>query len=126
MLVNVDHMTDTTTGVQTMIRLRRAGREYAIVEAIRKLDSKGHYKMHTKGEICRVMGIKSTSRIRDILRDMANTGRLVSATTALDGYADEVEIFGIAQYEQTPLPDNHVIVINGVSCRMNGEVMNYA
>jgi len=109
-----------------MIRLRRAGRESAIVDAIRRLDARGGYKMHTKGEICRVMGIKSTSRIRDMLRDMADCGRLVSATTALDGYAHEVEIFGIAHYEQTPLPDNHIIVINGLSCRMNGEVVNYA
>lgn len=108
-----------------MIRLRRAGREQAIVNAIRKLDSKGRYKMHTKGEICQVMGIKSTSRIRDMLRDMAGCGRLVSATTALDGYAHEVEIFGIPTHEQTPLPDNHIIVINGVSCRMyDCEVQN--
>lgn len=104
-----------------MIRLRRAGREHAIIQAIRKLESKGRYKMFTKGEICRVMGITSQSKIRDILRDMARTGRLVSATTALDGYAHEVEIFGIARYEQTPLPEDHVIVINGVSSMLYGE-----
>ena len=108
-----------------MIRLSRAGREHAIVDAVRRLDAKGNYKMHTKGEICRMMGIKSTSRIRDMLRDMADCGRLVSATTALDGYAHEVEIFGIPQYKQTPLPDDHIIVINGVSCRMSdGAVLN--
>ena len=108
-----------------MIRLRRAGREQAIVDAIRALNAIGKYQMHTRGEICRRMGIKSTSRIRDMLRDMADCGRLVSATTALDGYAHEVEIFGIPQYKQTPLPDDHIIVINGVSCRMSdGAVLN--
>jgi len=102
-----------------MIRLRRAGREQAIVNAIRALNAKGNYQMHTRGEICKKMGITSQSKIRDILRDMASSGRLVSATTALDGYAHEVEIFGIPHYEQTPLPEDHVISINGVSCRMS-------
>jgi len=109
-----------------MMRLRRAGREYAIVVAIQRLQARGNYKMFTKGEICRAMGIKSTSRIRDILRDMADTGRLVSASTALDGYAHEVEIFGIAQYEQSPLPDDHVIVINGDSYLMSGSQVQNA
>jgi len=107
-----------------MIRLSRAGREQAIINAVRRLNARGKNKMHTRGELCRVMGVKSTSRIRDILRDMTISGRLISATTALDGYAHEVEIFGIARYEQTPLPENHLIVINGVSCRMSdGEVI---
>lgn len=108
-----------------MIRLSRAGREQAIVNAIRALDAKGKHKMHTRGEICRRMGIKSTSRIRDMLRDMASYGRLVSATTALDGYAFEVEIFGVPIMKQSPLPEDHVIVINGLSCRMSdGAVIN--
>lgn len=102
-----------------MIRMSRNQREAAIVAAIHALDSQGHYKMHTKGEICKRMGITSQSKIRDILRDMTQTGRLVSATTALDGYAHEVEIFGIAKYEQTPLPEDHVIVINGVNHMMS-------
>lgn len=108
-----------------MMRLRRAGREQAIINAVRALNAKGKYKMHTKGEICRRMGIKSSSKVRDILRDMAQSGRLVCATTALDGYAHEVEIFGIPIYEQLPLPDNHVITINGVPHLMDGtEVQN--
>lgn len=98
-----------------MIRLSRAGRERAIVDAVRALELRGKHKMFTRGEICRRMGIKSTSRIRDMLRDMAKDGKLISASTALDGYADEVEIFGVARYEQTPLPQDHIIVINGVS-----------
>lgn len=108
-----------------MIRLRRAGREHAIVEAIRALDARGHYRMHTRGEICRKMGIKSTSRIRDILREMSSSGRLVGASTTLDGYSHEVEIYGIPVYKQTPLPEDHEIIINGVSCRMSdGMVLN--
>jgi len=75
--------------------------------------------MHTKGEICRKMGIKSTSRIRDMLNDMCEYGRIVCATTALDGYADEVAIYGIPIYEQTELPKDHEIIINGVTCRMS-------
>lgn len=108
-----------------MIRLRRAGREHAIVEAIRALDTRGNYRMHTRGEICRKMGIKSTSRIRDILEEMSSTGRLVRATTFVDGYTDEIAIYGISFYKQIPLPQDHEIVINGVSCRMSdGAVLN--
>ncbi len=108
-----------------MVRMSRAGREQAIVNAIRQLNAKGKYQMHTQGEICRRMGIKSSSRIRDILRDMVITGRLIPASTAVDGYAHELKIFGIPQYKQTPLPEDHVITINGVSCRMSdGEAVN--
>jgi len=102
-----------------MQRLRRADREQAIVNAIRKLNLKRTHTMWTKGEICKAMGIKSTSKIRDILRDMVLSERLINATTALDGYAHEVEIFGIPQYEQRPLPEDHVITINGLSMLMS-------
>jgi len=104
--------------------MTRMQRESAIVTAINKLVLRGKYKMFTRGEICRVMGITSQSKIRDILRGMADCGRLVCATTALDGYADEVEIFGLpSEMVQTPLPDNHIITINGVSMKMTGEVL---
>lgn len=109
-----------------MIRLRRAGREHAIKEAIRKLETKGNYKMFTKGEICRSMGIKSTSRIRDMLEAMVKCGEIIGATTALDGYAHEVAIYGLIRYEQTALPADHEIVINGVSCRMYDVEAAYA
>lgn len=102
-----------------MQRLSRAGRKDAIMDAIRRLERSGKKVEFTKGEICRKMGIKSTSKIRDILREMVDAGRLVSGTTAIDGYADEVEVFGIARYCQTPLPEDHIITINGVSCRMS-------
>ena len=100
-----------------MQRLRRAGREYAIKEAIRRLDGIGNYKMHTKGEICRKMGIRSTSRIRDILDEMVGSGELVGATAALDGFNHEIAIYGIPVYAQSPLPVDHEIIINGISCR---------
>ena len=100
-----------------MIRLSRVGREHAIKEAIRKLDGLGKYKMHTKGEICKKMGIRSTSRIRNILDEMVGTGQLVGATTALDGFNHEIAIYGIPVYVQTSLPVDHEIIINGVSCR---------
>jgi len=101
-----------------MIRLRRAGRENAIIDAIRMLDARGHYRMHTRGAICRKMGIKSTSRIRDLLIEMEAAGRIVGATTPVDGYADEIAIYGIPVYEQIELPD-HSIVVNGITCRMS-------
>jgi len=100
-----------------MQRLRRAGREHAIKEAIRMLDSLGKYKMHTKGEICKKMGIRSTSRLRDILDEMVYSGELIGATSALDGFNHEIAIYGIAVYEQKPLPVDHEIIVNGVSCR---------
>jgi len=103
-----------------MIRLRRAGREHAILDAIRALDARGHYRMHTRGEICRKMGIKSTSRIRDILKDMEATGQLVGATTALDGYAAEVNVYGIPVYRQTSFLEPHSIAINGVIYMLGG------
>jgi len=102
-----------------MIRLRRAGREHAIIEAIRTLDATGHHRMHTRGEICRKMGIKSTSRIRDILNEMELGGQLVGATTALDGYAHEIAIYGVPVYRQVELPVDHEIIVNGQSCRMS-------
>ena len=102
-----------------MQRLGRAGREHAIKVAIQRLNSRGHYKMHTKGEICRTMGIKSTSRIRDILMAMVSSGEIIGATTALDGYGHEVAIYGLPTYEQMSLPRDHEIVINGLSCRMS-------
>jgi len=97
-----------------MIRLRRVGRERAIKEAIRMLDGIGKYKMHTKGEICKKMGIKSTSRIRDILNEMVISGELVGASTALDGFAHEITVYGLPFYIQMPLPEDHDIVICGV------------
>ena len=98
-----------------MQRLSRAGRERAIVYAIKRLNSKKKYDMWTCGEICRAMGIKSSTRIKNMLRDMVISERLVCASTALDGYAHEVEIFGIARLVQMPLPQDHVITINGIS-----------
>jgi len=110
-----------------MIRLRRAGREHAIIEAIRALDARSHNRMHTRGEICRKMGIKSTSRIRNILDDMATSGQLVGATTALDGYGHEIAIYGIPVYRQMEIPVDHEITINGKTCRMSDlEGVNYA
>jgi len=100
-----------------VIRLSRAGRESAIAYAIMALNLRGNYKMHTKGEICKKMGIKSTSRIRDILDDMVGTGQLVGATTSIDGFNHEIAIYGIPVYEQKSLPVDHEIIINGVSCR---------
>jgi len=100
-----------------MIRLSRVGREHAIIDAIRKLENAGDYKMFTKGEIARKMGVRSTSRIRDILESMVSDGRLVGASTALDGYNHEISIYGIAVYKQTSLPA-HEIIVNGYSCRM--------
>jgi len=100
-----------------MQRLRRAGREHAIKEAIHMLDGIGKYKMHTKGEICKKMGIKSTSRIRDILDEMVGSGELVGATAALDGYNHEIAIYGIPVYVQVELPDHHIL-INGVLTNM--------
>jgi len=100
-----------------MQRLSRAGREYAIINAIRMLDARSHYRMHTRGEICRKMGVKSTTRIRDILNAMAKNGQLVGATAALDGYAHEIAVYGIPVYTQVSLPVDHEIIINGISCR---------
>lgn len=103
-----------------MIRLRRAGREDAIINAIMALDSRGRYRMHTRGEICRKMGIKSTSRIRDILNGMQAVGQLVGASTALDGYAHEIAIYGLPVMEQKSFLAPHPILINGVQFQLLG------
>lgn len=100
-----------------MIRLSRAGRERAIVVAIRQLKSKGRYASFTQGEICKKMGITSQSKIRDILRDMCKRGLLECGTSAIDGYADEIAIYSLAASQQMELP-NHVININGIVCDM--------
>jgi len=100
-----------------MIRLNRVGRERAILDAIRKLKSKGRYASFTQGEICKQMGITSQSKIRDILRDMCQRGLLDCGTSAIDGYSHEIAIYSIAANQQTELP-NHTININGVVCDM--------
>lgn len=97
-----------------MQRLRRVGREHVIKETIKRLNGCTDYKMHTKGEICRKMGIKATSRIRDILNQMADGGELVRATTFVDGFASEIAIYGLPVYVQLPLPEHPPIKINGV------------
>lgn len=100
-----------------MIRLSRAGREAAIVQAVLQLEKAGRFRCFTKGEICRRMGIKSTSRIRDMLRQLVKDGRLVSGMYSSGNWSHEVEVFGYPHYEQIPLPD-HSININGKSCEL--------
>lgn len=103
------------------VRLSRAGREQAIRDAIVRLEALGHYKMFTKGEICRKMGVISTSKMRNILQGMAANHMLVSATTALDGYADEVVIYGLIPNVQMELPEDDFIIINGIKCNYAGD-----
>ena len=97
-----------------MMRLSRAGREYAIKVAIKRLVAKGKYKMFTKGEICRAMGIKSTSRIRNMLDSMVESKELLGATTAIDGYSHEINIYGLAHEQLLYCQTIHPIMINGV------------
>jgi hypothetical protein len=101
-----------------MIRMSRAGREQAIVDAISRLQAEGNFKMFYKGEICKKMGIKSTSKIRIILDRMVDEHRLIGASTSIDGYADELKIYGLAAYAQPELLP-HEIVINGEILTMN-------
>lgn len=100
------------TGVCQVIRLSRAGRKKAIVEAIRQLDATKKLGGYTRGEICRKMGITSQSKIRDILHEMVRERMLMSGTSAIDGYQDELEIFILAPKHQTSMFDDP-IVING-------------
>jgi len=109
-----------------VIRLSRAGRERAIIDAIRKLETGKRDTCFTKGEICKAMGIKSTSRIRDILRDMSERGVLVCVSLEVNGYHHTQQLFGVVYMQQTPLPTDHEIIINGVSCRMYEQAVSYA
>lgn len=98
-----------------MIRLSRAGREAAIIDAIRKLESEGRDTLFTKGEICKAMGIKSTSRIRNILTGMSEIGVLVCVSMRVNGYNHDQLLFGVV-YQQRKLPEeNRTIKINGNS-----------
>ena len=109
-----------------MIRLSRAGREMAILDALKQLKSKGRYASFTQGEICKKMGITSQSKIRDILRDMCKRGLLECGTSAIDGYADEIAIYSLAANQQIELP-THLININGIVYDMaTGEAIEYA
>lgn len=87
------------------MRLSRAGRKEAIVDAIKRLNSTRKLSGYTQGEICRKMGVTSQSKIRYMLHEMVEEGRLVSGMTPLDGYQDEVAYYNIARYEQLPLPE---------------------
>jgi len=104
-----------------VIRLSRAGRKQAIVNAIRSLNSKKVHDMWTRGEICRKMGVISTSKIRDILKEMVDEGVLVDDKIYPEEYNHSLSIYGIPTYEQIPLPPEHVIAINGVNYMTSGE-----
>jgi len=107
-----------------MIRLSRAGREAAIVQAIKQLHARGRYQCFTQGEICRKMGITSQSKIRDILRNMVKNHQIVSGGTAMDGYNHEIAVYGLAANEQTGLPLSYGTNINGEWVEMSGEVIH--
>lgn len=108
-----------------MVRLRRAGREQAIKEAIRRLEAEGRYKMFTRGEICKKMGITSQSKIRDILNNMVDTHQLVSGDTAIDGYNHEITCYGLAAYGQPNLIEDYGTYINGQWVTMSGEAIGH-
>lgn len=106
-----------------MIRLNRAGRKQAIVNAIRMMNSQRKNVAYTKGEICRKMGITSQSKIRDVLNEMVREGILMSGKSAIDGYADELVIYQIAKYEQRLLPTIEETVETKINFVHYGKVM---
>jgi len=108
-----------------MQRLNRVGRERAILDAIKRLEAKGRDTIFTRGEICRLMGIKSTSRVRDILNEMSERGILVTAKLPLRGFNSEVAMYGAVYMKQISLPEDHDIVINGMTCRMSDAEVGY-
>jgi len=87
------------------MRLSRAGRKMAIVDAIKRLNSERGLSGYTQGEICRKMGVTSQSKIRYILEEMTSEGLLFAGTTALDGYQHEIAYYNVAHHIQLPLPD---------------------
>ncbi|MES2213169.1 MAG: hypothetical protein V4490_08560, partial [Pseudomonadota bacterium] len=93
----------------------------SIKTAIKRLEAEGKYKMFSKGEICKKMGIKSTSRIRDILDGMAACGELIGATTALAGYSHEIAVYGLPVMVQSSFLHPHPIMINGVQFSLRGD-----
>lgn len=108
-----------------MIRLSRAGRKKAIKEAIRTLQSKTKMGMFTKGEICKQMGIKSTSKIRDILQDMCANDELVKSFWFTPSCNHEVAVYGLPIWVQMPLPEDRVIYIDGVKFNMLGGAITW-
>lgn len=96
-----------------MIRLSRAGREDAITEAIQRLEDTTRYMMFTKGEICKKMGIRSSSKIRDILMGMVAVGQLVLIDVNMPGYTSKIKCYGIAYKPERLIPAPHIITING-------------
>jgi hypothetical protein len=111
------YLTVLVTRGDMMIRLSRAEREQAILDALKRLKSKGEHTAFTKGEICKSMGITSQSKIRDILRDMARRGMIDSGLWRSDVYGHDVEIFSLRATKQIEL-SSHLININGVLCDM--------
>jgi SOS-response transcriptional repressor LexA len=107
-----------------MIRLSRAGREQAILDALKRLRSEGKHTAFTRGEICKKMGITSQSKIRDILRDMSRRGVIDSGLWLSDVYGHDVEIFSLRPTKQMEI-SSKFISINGVLCDMEtGEPIN--
>lgn len=107
-----------------MQRLSRAGREREVLNAIKRLESRGRFMSFTQGEICRAMGMRSTSRMRDMLLDMSDRGLLACGTTAIDGYRHEIRIFSIRQGQLEQEPLSYGTYINGEWVEMSGEVIN--
>jgi len=110
-----------------MKRVDRAGRKRAIIGAILKLNFFTKKRAHTKGEICRKMGVTSQSKIRYILDEMVKDGTLVAGTCAIASYAHELTVYSIAEYEQIPLPEKNysIVKINGVDYWSDGVEVNY-
>lgn len=111
-LLNVGQLTDTTKECVIMQRMSRAGRKQSVISAITMLKRGKVYSVFTKGEICKKMGLKSNTHMRDLLHEMVKDGWLISCMGSLPNYAHDIEMFGIAVYRQAELP-NHSIKING-------------
>lgn len=105
-----------------VIRVNRAGRIKQIYSIMLSWDKKKRGATMNTGMIARRLGIRSSTHLVNILKDMEKNGLIRALSTAPHSrYGYSFRVWQIAHYEQLKLPD-HEITINGKSMRINGGV----
>jgi DNA-binding Lrp family transcriptional regulator len=101
------------------MRLNRAGRKRQIERIMKGWDSKRKGATMNTGMIAKKLGIRSSTHLVNILKEMEKEKTIRSLSTAPNPrYGYSFRVWQYVRWEQSKLPD-HEIIINGISCRMS-------
>lgn len=92
------------------MRMNRAGRQAYIVGRMKEVGQRKQKKNFTRGEIAKLVGLKSTTYLRRILDEMVTRGLLSKGSTPHDKYDHEIDYYSLVVYEQMSLPDHEIII----------------